>query len=234
MPNSPTPAEYETLLDMAGFFGAQTGALASRLTIARSEEVGRQQDKDVILIGAPDSQPLLSDWADKMPLALSGSEARVNEGAGPTLSTLLLHPDWPFRQNDSNRLERLLGNRTRFDVLLESFVSPLRRDRLVVAIVPAGSNSVDAVRALFTPSERQGPVYGGVAVSRNGRFESFLVGTNAYHAGELNNYQYGTVLLIENYRLVPLFVLLLAVIIVAWVRWSTERVAERRLTAWKS
>ena len=234
MPNSPTPAEYETLLDMAGFFGAQTGALASRLTIARSDEAGREQDKDIILIGAPDSQPLLSDWAGRMPLALSGSETRVNESAGPTLSTLLLHPDWPFRQNDSNRLESALGDRAGFDVLLESFVSPLRRDRLLVAIVPAGTDSVDAVRALFTPSERQGPVYGGVAVSRNGRFESFLVGTNAYHAGELNNYQYGTVLLIENYRLVPLFVLLLAVIIVAWVRWSTERVAERRLTAWKS
>ena len=69
------------------------------------------------------------------------------------------------------------------DVLVESFVSPLRADRVVVAIVPGGSDAIDAVRALFTPSERQGPVYGGVAVSRNGRFESFLVGTLAYHAG---------------------------------------------------
>jgi hypothetical protein len=72
-------------------------------------------------------------------------------------------------------------------------------------------------------------VYGGVAVSQNGRFDSFLVGTLAYHAGELDHYQYATVLLIEDYWLIPFLILLFAVMIAAWVRWSTERVAEERL-----
>jgi hypothetical protein len=100
---------------------------------------------------------------------------------------------------------------------------------LVVAIVPGPSNATDAVRALITPSERQGPVYGGVAVSHRGHFESFLVGTRAYRAGELDRHQYITVRLIENYFLIPPFVVLLAVGIGAWVRRSTERVAKRRL-----
>jgi len=59
------------------------------------------------------------------------------------------------------------------------------------------------------------------------------VGTRAYRAGELDRHQYTTVLLIENYWLIPPLVLLLAVVIVAWVRRSTERVAERRLAPWK-
>ncbi len=122
-----------------------------------------------------------------------------------------------------------MGGGASADALVESFVSPLRTDRAVVAIDPSGSSAIDAVRGLFTPSERQGPVYGGVAVSQNGRFESFLVGTLAYHAGELDRYQYTTVLLIEYYWLIPLIVLLLAVIIVAWVRWTTERLAAQRL-----
>jgi cellulose synthase (UDP-forming) len=226
IPSAPTLAECETLLDMAGFFGAQTGALATGLTVTGVDHLDRVQDKDLVVIGTADSQPLLSKWADRMPLYLSGLDMRVSEGAA---WTLLLHPEWPFREYDGVRLQRLLGDGAKLDVLIESFVSPLRPDRLVVAIVPSGSGAIGAVRALFTPSERQGPVYGGVAVSHNGRFESYLVGTLAYHAGELDRHQYATVLLIEHYWLIPLAVVVLALVIAAWVRRSAERIAEGRL-----
>ncbi len=226
MPSAPTNAEYETLLDMAGFFGAQTGALATGLTVSGPDHLDRVQEKDLVLIGTPDSQPLFSEWAGRMPLDLTGQVLRVNESE---ISTLLRHPEWPFREYDGGRLMRLVGSGATMDALIESFVSPLRADRVVVAIDPVGSNAMEAVRPLFTPSERQGPVYGGVAVSRSGRFESFLVGTLAYHAGELDRYQYTTVVLFEYYWLIPLFVLLLALLIAAWVRWNTERVAEERL-----
>jgi hypothetical protein len=56
----------------------------------------------------------------------------------------------------------------------------------------------------------------------------------AYHSGNLNRYQYATVLLFENYFLIPLLVLLLAGMIVAWVRWCTERIAARRLATRES
>jgi hypothetical protein len=211
---------------MAGFFGAQTGALASGLTVTGADDLDRVQDKDLIVIGTPDSQPLLSNWAGRMPLYLSGLDMRVSEGSA---WTLLLHPEWPFRRYDEGRLRHLLGDGANLDVLVESFVSPLRPGRLVVAIVPRGSRAIDNVRALFTPSERPGPVYGGVAVSHNGRFESYLVGKLAYHAGEIDRYQYATVLLLEHYWLIPPVVLVFAVLIAAWMRRSTERVAERRL-----
>ena len=228
MPAAPSPSDYETLLDMAGFFGAQTGALATALTVSDAGHLDRVQDKDLVLIGTPELQPLLSEWQNRMPLELAGPLLRVNQTEA---STRLLHPEWPFRVRDAGRLRRLIGGGANADALIESFVSPLRSDRVVVALVPTGSDAIDAVRSLFTPSERQGPVYGGVAVSRNGRFESFLVGTLAYHAGELDRYQYTTVLLIEYFWLIPLFVLLLALLIVAWVRLTTERLAEERLAA---
>jgi len=236
MPHTATPAEDETLMDMAGFFGAQTGALETGIEITDPDHLDREQDKDLVLIGTPGSQPLLSEWAGSMPLDLSEPELRINQTAE---STLFLHPEWPFRGYDSGRLRSLIdgastGGPNHMDALVESFVSPLRPDRLVVAIVPSGPNALDAVRTLFTPAERQGPVYGGVAVSRNGRFESFLVGTRAYHSGKLDRYQYTTVLIFENYMLIPLLVLLLAGMIVAWVRWSTERVAARRLATHES
>jgi cellulose synthase (UDP-forming) len=232
MPVAPTPVDFETLLDMAGFFGAQTGALAARLTVTGAGHLDQVQDKDLVLIGTQDSQSLLSDWASAMPLGLSGPSMRVNAAAE---STLLLRPEWPFRSYDAGRLKRLISRYTDADLFVQSFVSPLRQDRLVVAIVPNGSNAIEAVRSLFTPSRQQGPVYGGIAISRNGRFESFLVGRVAYHAGELDDrYQYATVLLIENYWLIAPSILLFALVIVAWVRWSTERVAMERLATWET
>ncbi|HLY40343.1 MAG TPA: UDP-forming cellulose synthase catalytic subunit [Terracidiphilus sp.] len=231
MPNHASLGEYETLLDMAGFFGAQTGALANRLTVAGADHPENVQDKDLVVIGTPQSQPLLSEWSASMPLAFSDPGMHANESPA---TTLFMHPEWPFREYDGVRLNRLAAGNPGLDAILESFVSPLRKDRVVVAIDPSGSDPMPAIRALFTPSERQGPVYGGVAVSRNGRFDSFLVGTQAYHNGELDRVQYGTVFLIEDYWLIPLLVLALTFVIVAWVRWLTERVAERRLATWET
>jgi cellulose synthase (UDP-forming) len=229
MPTNPTPVDVETLLDMAGFFGAQTGALTTGLEVVGNDPMARTLDKDLVLIGRPGSQPLLSEWAGRMPLDLNSPEMRVNQAPE---SVLLLHPEWPFRDYDRERLTRLLdfgvGN---IDLFVESFVSPLHADRIAVAVIPAGAHPLDALRALFTPSEREGPVYGGLAVSQNGRFESFLVGTLACHTGKLTDYQHVTVFLFENYRLLPLLLLSLSLLIVAWVRWSTERVAARRLAA---
>ena len=230
MPGAPTPTDYETLLDMSGFFGGQTGALATRLTVADANHLGEIRDKDLVMIGAEGSQPLLSDWASAMPLAMSGPSMQVNEAPE---STLLLHPEWPFRSYDGARLRSLISGDLDTDLFVESFISPLRTDREVIAIVPSGSRAIDGVRALFTPSEREGPVYGGVAVFRNGHFESFLVGTLAYHAGEFDRYQYTVVFLIENYWLIPVLVLLLALMIVAWMRRSTERLAAERLATWQ-
>lgn len=227
MPVAPTPVDLETLLDMAGFFGGQTGALATGLEITDAAGVNRVRGKDLVLIGTPQSQPLLSQWASAMPLDMSGPDMQVHQAPE---STLLLRPEWPFRERDGEHLISMLnGDVSGIGLFVQSFVSPLHQDRTVVAIVPHGDRAADAVRALFTPSERQGPVYGGVAVSEDGRFESFLTGTLAYHAGHFNEYQYATVLLFEHYRIVPLLVLFLSIFIAAWVRWSTEHVAARRL-----
>jgi len=164
-----------------------------------------------------------------MPLDLSASDMAVHQAPE---TSLLLHTEWPFRESDSDRLISMVnGNTANLGLFVESFVSPLHPDRTVVAIVPHGDEAATAIRELFTPSQRQGPVYGGVAISQDGRFQSFLTGTMAYHAGQFDDYQYATVLLFENYRLIPILVLFLAILIAAWVRWSTERIAARRLAA---
>lgn len=228
LPAAPAVNDYEVLLDMAAFFGAQTGCPGTALTISEAADIETVADKDLVLLGTAASQPLLSQWASFMPLAVSQGRMWLNPSQ-PTAQ--LLNPEWVLREGDRNELAELALNRRSLDGIVEGFVSPLRDDRSVVAIVPIDSARPGGLASLFIPSVRQGPVYGGVAVSQEGRFQSFLVGVKAYHSGELDPYEQTRVFLIENYWLVPLIVALLAVFISAWLRQRTERVAARRLAA---
>jgi hypothetical protein len=122
----------------------------------------------------------------------------------------------------------LVSNGVRPDLIVEDFVSPLRPDHSVVTIVYL---KADAIPILFMPGSRQGSVYGGVTISQNGRFQSFLVGSQTFHSGHLDSYQRATVFAFENYRLIPLVVVLLAFVVGAWLYRSTEAIAARRLAA---
>jgi len=221
---TPTVAEYETVLNMVGFFGAQTGTSATGVTVVDPTQVERVRDDDLVVLGGPLTQPLLSKWASHMALGFSGDESAIN--SVPRWQTWL-HPQWPFRLEDRERLARLVGAGYGFDAVLEHFVSPYRQDRSVLAIV--GGDDAGATAAATFTTERSGPIYGGVAVARNGRFESFLLGVTAYHAGRADRSERAFVLLLEHYWLIPIVVLVGAAAIGAIVYAGAERIAARRL-----
>jgi cellulose synthase (UDP-forming) len=228
--NAPDASEYETLLDTMGFFGAQTGAPATKVTIVDPSQVEEARDKDLILLGTSQSQPLLSNWASSMPLdAVHGLQ--LNAEPSPSR---IWHPEWPFRNSDRGRLSRLLESGRSPDLVVEDFVSPLREDRSVIALVPQRPEGIDAIAAMFTPAMDKGPIYGGVAVAENGRFQSFLVGDLAYHFGHLEPIQQAQVFLFEHYLLIPLLVIFLAFLIATWLYEATERAAARRLAIGRS
>jgi len=221
---APDAPEYETLLDMMGFFGAQTGSAATGVTITDDAGLEAAHDQDLILLGNPDSQALLAQWAGYMPVNLA------NDSISPMPWQMrVVHPEWPFRLVDRRKLDALLAPRPSLDVLVEDFVSPFRPDRSVLAIVPRGSGSSASIAAMFTPALEKGPIYGGVAVAENGRFRSFLVGDFAFHSGHLDRFQQTEVFLLEHYFFIPILIVPLGLIIAAWLRATTERAAARRL-----
>ena len=171
LPNAPTIADDEAVLELAGFFGAQTGAPATSIVVTDAGRVDTVRDRDLILLGAPPAQPLLSAWTANVPLESGVDRVGVNPNPIPPR---WLHPEWPFREADRGRLASLLAARPRIDLIVEQFVSPFRSDRSVVAIVPG--SSYGTMSGLLRPAVRNGPVYGGVALALAGQFQSFLVG----------------------------------------------------------
>jgi cellulose synthase (UDP-forming) len=224
---APTTAEYEILFDMMGFCGAQTGATVMNVSITDASHLTEASDKDLVLLGTPDSQPMFAQWAEDMPVDLRG-ELRLSDQLEVSR---ILHPEWPFRGRDREKLATLLATKPPLDLIVEDFVSPLRADRSVVAIAPQGETGLDAIASLFTPAVDKGPIYGGVSVAQSGRFESFLVGELAYHSGHLDAFQQTRVFLIEHYLFIPLLVVLLAFMLAGGLYASTERIAARRLAA---
>jgi hypothetical protein len=176
------------------------------------------------LLGTPANQPLFSEWQSEMPVGVSTDGMHVNRSPAPNR---ILYPEIPFRDRDWDGLAQLLANARQPDLIVQDFVSPLNAERSVVAILTPSKPA--EVAALFMPATREGPVYGGVTILENGHFHSFLVGSRTYHSGQLTRYQYAMVLAFENYRLIPFLVLLLAFVVGAWLRRSTEAVAARRL-----
>ena len=225
IPETPTLGEYEALLNIAGAFGGQTGSTATAIAVTTAARLDSVRDKDLIVLGTPASQPLLRAWASRVPLDLSAGGLRVY--AGP-LPSRLLHPEWPFRNADRDRLAGFVANGPLVGTVVEQFVSPVARDRSVVLIIPRDANNYEEVPDLFMPAVRKGPVYGGVALARNGRFQSFLVGSLAYRSGDLHSYERAEVFLFEHYWLLPLFVFVPALVVALEARRVTERVAARR------
>lgn len=232
---APTPTEYETLLNMTGFFGAQTGTPVVNITVtdasfpADADGVPDDvRDKDIVVLGAPASQPLLHQWVGNMPLSVSHTGMQLTSRELPSR---WMHPEWPFRGADRERLETLLATTPPFDLVVEDFVSPFRPDRTVIAIIPNGPGSSEAVAAMFTPLVDKGPIYGGLAVAQHGRFQSFLVGNSAYHFGHVDPIQETRVFLFEHYLFIPLSVAFLGFVVAAWLYQGTERAAARRLAA---
>jgi cellulose synthase (UDP-forming) len=226
MPEKPTAAEYEEVLDLAGFFGAQTGSPATAITLTEAGHIEANRDKNLVLIGDRESQPLLSQWAAHMPVDVSATEMQLNPKPTPSR---IWHSQWPFSDEDRRQLAGLLESRVPLDLVVEDFLSPYRDNRSVVALVTRDRNNADAVASMFIPDMHLGPIYGGVATLKNQRFQSYLVGRSAYRTGDLTTFEKGAIFLFEAYWLIPAFVVTFAFMFSGWLRQATERVAARRL-----
>lgn len=206
--NAPTAAEYETVLNVARLFAAQTGTPASGVTIVDAAHADTVKDKDLLVLGTPAAQPLFARWANAMPLAFTSGETWINRQAG---SSSWWSARWPFQRRDRERLARLVGAGYTFDSVIEQFESPFRSDRSVVALV-SGDAHGETTASAFTAA-RSGTIDGGVAVARNGRFESFRLAVAPFRAGEPDAADRLLVAVIDESWTIPVLVLLIALVI---------------------
>ena len=224
LPADPGNAEIELLLNMMGFFGAQTGAPALLVAVTDPGSVSRYAGRDLVVLGSVIDQPLVSRWQSSLPIQVTESGGRLGL---PTSWLESLQPGSPIKSLDRQLAAGLLSQDTMIDGYVEGFESPLNPERSVVMLIPRDSNHTSVLSTMFAPSLRRGNVYGTVSVAQNGTFQSFHIAQNTYRAGRLSLFDYMMLAFTRYYWFIPVFMLISALIIGTLL----DRVVERR--AWQ-
>jgi hypothetical protein len=193
LPDQPNNADTETYLGLLGQIGRSTGYPALRVKVGRSAEATQFADKDLLVIGNLQSQPLFTQWADKMPLKRNGTA-----------------PELKLNSWIDNAIDFVIGARTREDLpgsmqiavsadgrdaVLAGFESPLQSGRSVVAAITNPDTKDALLNALMTPDLLKS-VQGSMTIVRDTQVNSVL-GGDTYYVG----------------RLPP----------IAWVQWNLSR-----------
>jgi len=193
LPAQPDSADTETYLGLLGQIGRSTGYPALRVKVGTPQEAAQLADKDLLVIGNLQSQPLFTQWADRMPLKRNGAAPEIKLGS------------WI-----DNTIDFVIGARTREDLpgsmqigisgdgrdaVLAGFESPLRGGRSVVAAITGPDSKEALLNTLMTP-ELLRRVQGSMTIMRDTQVNSVL-GGDTYYVG----------------RLPP----------VAWVQWTLSR-----------
>ncbi len=213
MPNSPTASELELFLEMLGFFGAQTGAPSTLLTVVDAVHASSAQANDLIVIGSAEDQPLLSDWATELPVTIDQGELHVN--AAGSLALWLRIPYLFRNMSRVSALRELLRSEIQADAVIQGLRSPLNASRSVV-VLALRDRDHDSFSSMFLPANTAGPVYGMVSVAQNGSFHSFDLG-ESYTTGSLGVWNAVAFWLHTYLWIMPLLILLGAVLWSAWL-----------------
>ncbi|UKI05019.1 MULTISPECIES: cellulose biosynthesis cyclic di-GMP-binding regulatory protein BcsB [Variovorax] len=181
LPDQPSDTDTETYLGLLGQIGRSTGYPALRVKVGRSAEAGQWADKDLLVIGNLQSQPLFTQWADKMPLKRNGNA-----------------PELKLNSWIDNAIDFVIGARTREDLpgsmqiavsddgrdaVLAGFESPLRSGRSVIAAITNPDSKEALLNALMTPDLLK-RVQGSMTIVRDTQVNSVL-GGDTYYVGRL-------------------------------------------------
>jgi hypothetical protein len=182
LPNNAGVAEISAYLGILGRLSDSTGYPATGVTVARADQTVALENKDIILIGSGDNQPLLTQWAKQSPANMGGATRRVN------LSDLVYKAwNWvvPHTPDTADRTRGDMAFTTDgASVVFAGFESPVSSGRSVVAISSSRPEGMDeAINALISTDETV-VMQGNVAAVRGTNVES-LVTEKTYYVGNL-------------------------------------------------
>jgi len=224
LPAEPKPQEIATVLSVVAHFGAITGVPGGRLTVLGAEEVPRQLDKDLILVGTVEDHALLRRWSARFPLAFTGAGPRLQlpEQANPILSLLAGRPE----ARDLERARPVLV-RAAHPAAVMAMESPLAKSRTVVAVTAGTLEDLPGVAEMRGFAESRTRV-GDLLLLDQGQRWAFRIGPT-WNQGKIDRFTEIRWFLGNHWiALVPM--LLVGALACAWMmRGSLERRAARRL-----
>lgn len=154
LPAKPSAAEVATYLQVMGHIGDATGYPATRIRVSDASTVkSTGSDADLLVFGTPASQPLLTEWADHLPVVAKDGSTQIQvQGAVERLRARFEGRDLEGARAHATRMiveaGKSLGT-------LMSFESPLAAKRTVVLFAALDdARLLDLSNVLDDPARR--------------------------------------------------------------------------------
>jgi hypothetical protein len=223
LPDNASADEVSAYLSVLGRFGESTGYPATGVSVIQAAQIASAADKDILVLGSGSNQPLLGQWADRLPVAGNGQQQGFEFSDLSFRLREWMSPD-PEENQRRARVAMAFSSDKR-STFLTGFESPLKSGRSVVLISSGQPDGLaDVTQALNTSDKVQGSL-----VVVRGKSVETLVADQQYYVGELNPIKYVQWLMSRNV-LWLLVIVALTVALVTGVAYVTLRsIARRRL-----
>jgi cellulose synthase (UDP-forming) len=181
LPNRPHADELSFFLTTLGFMGAQTGYPGLRVSLAYADAVPVADNKDLLVIGTPERQPLLGKWSDYMLVQPRGKRFQLP----PAPQWLGAKSIFSDELKQQRALQRMLNSDAPIDGIVQGFVSPLNKERSVVVITGLPEQGIAQLAADWSSSNNGSQLYGTASIYSGGEFHSFTLKSDQYLLGKL-------------------------------------------------
>lgn len=182
MPHNPVNEEVHIMLNSLGLFGAASGYPAFGVEILYPDNAQRSPDKDILMIGSNERQPLLRQWHDTLPLETLEDGSWQLRPLSPLEEARLW---WKGEKRDGlGQLRRTLNQSGDSLVAIVSFGSPLNEKKTVVAMVASDPENLQLLGTALTDSTQLPDFRGDTTLLTDTTPQSFRL-LPTYYIGEL-------------------------------------------------
>ncbi|ABV16020.1 MULTISPECIES: cellulose biosynthesis cyclic di-GMP-binding regulatory protein BcsB [Citrobacter] len=218
MPKNPNEAQMETLLDVTGTIGAQTGFPSINLNITDDSRQIQGKDADIMVIGTiPDA--LKDD--KRIDLLVQATQSWVNTPMRQTTFPSIM-PDEADRAPDAKSTITSAGAMA----AVVGFQSPFNDQRSVVALLADSPRGYELLTEAMNDSGKRAAMFGSVSVIRESGVNSLRVG-DIYYVGHLPWFERLWYAL-SNHPVLLAILAAVSVVLLAWVLWRLLRIISRR------
>lgn len=218
MPKKPNEAQMETLLDVTGTIGAQTGFPSINLNITDDSRQIQGKDADIMVIGTiPDA--LKDD--KRIDLLVQATQSWVNTPMRQTTFPSIM-PDEADRAPDAKSTITSAGAMA----AVVGFQSPFNDQRSVVALLADSPRGYELLTEAMNDSGKRAAMFGSVSVIRESGVNSLRVG-DIYYVGHLPWFERLWYAL-SNHPVLLAILAAVSVVLLAWVLWRLLRIISRR------
>jgi cellulose synthase (UDP-forming) len=228
LPDAPTTDELELYLTMMGHFGAQTGFPVLRVAVTNAAGMTAGTDKDYLVMGTVDDESAaLTALGTHMPVGIDNNGVHVSDAQG--FFAPLEHAWWKVRSDEHVSSGELETSGGLPDTIIEGMESPYSAGHSVIVIAVKDHSVVPNFLTTFLRTSQSSDIANSVAVLHGTRFDSYRIGSDVYHVGNLPWYMQVSLWFTQFPWLVNVFVLFICFVLAVWIRVWLRRRARVRL-----